>query len=125
MQKGIQKLTIGVVLSIAVVKTKVISCNSVNKSCLLQVVHTKAIVALTQFCDFYSVLTGSYNCLILYNGMFNHGLLDIFVYNVLFSAMKSWCNVPNNFGWFIYFARRKHNLRFIGLEGNTTKFEGK
>ena len=40
-------------LSIAVVQTKVISCNSANKSCLLQVVHTKAIAALTQFCDFY------------------------------------------------------------------------
>ena len=39
-------------LSIAVVQTKVISCNSANKSCLLQVVHTKAIAALTQFCDF-------------------------------------------------------------------------
>ena len=38
--------------SIAVVQTKVISCNSANKSCLLQVVHTKAIAALTQFCDF-------------------------------------------------------------------------
>ena len=40
-------------LSIAVVQTKVISCNSANKSCLLQVVHTKAIAALTQFCDFF------------------------------------------------------------------------
>ena len=36
----------------AVVQTKVISCNSANKSCLLQVVHTKAITALTQFYDF-------------------------------------------------------------------------
>ena len=41
--------------SIAVVQTKVISCNSANKSCLLQVVHTKAIAALTQFCDFYNI----------------------------------------------------------------------
>ena len=40
-------------LSIAVVQTKDISCNSANKSCLLQVVHTKAIAALTQFCDFF------------------------------------------------------------------------
>ena len=40
---------------IAVVQTKVISCNSANKSCLLQVVHTKAIAALTQFCDFLKV----------------------------------------------------------------------
>ena len=40
-------------LSIAVVQTKVISCYSSNKSCLLQVVHTKAIAALTQFCDFF------------------------------------------------------------------------
>ena len=39
--------------SIAVVQTKIISCNSTNKSCLLQVVHTKAIAALTQFCDFF------------------------------------------------------------------------
>ena len=31
---------------------KVIFCNSANESCLLQVVHTKAIAALTQFCDF-------------------------------------------------------------------------
>ena len=38
--------------SIVVMQTKVISCNSANKSCLLQVVHTKAIAALTQFCDF-------------------------------------------------------------------------
>ena len=56
MQKGIQNLTIGVELnlfSIAVVKTKVISSNSANKSCLLQVVHTKAIAALTQFLDYF------------------------------------------------------------------------
>ena len=39
--------------SIVVVQTKVISCNSANKSCLLQVVHPKDIAALTQFCDFY------------------------------------------------------------------------
>ena len=38
--------------SIAEVQTKVINCNSANKSCLLQVVHTKIIAALTQFCDF-------------------------------------------------------------------------
>ena len=37
---------------IALVQTKAISCNSANKSCLLQVVHPKAIAALTQFCDF-------------------------------------------------------------------------
>ena len=55
MQYGIQKITIEVVLKmflIAVVQTKLISCNSENKSLLLQVVHTKAITALTQFCDF-------------------------------------------------------------------------
>ena len=49
-------LRIGVVLkmmSIAVVQTKVISFNSVNKSCLLQALQTKAIAALTQFCDFF------------------------------------------------------------------------
>ena len=39
---------------IALVQTKAISCNSANKSCLLEVVHTKAIVALTQFCDFFT-----------------------------------------------------------------------
>ena len=33
---------------LAVVQTKVINFSSANKSCLLQVVHTKA---LTQFCD--------------------------------------------------------------------------
>jgi len=33
-------------------QTKVINCNSANKSFLLQVVHTKAIAALTQFSDF-------------------------------------------------------------------------
>ena len=38
--------------SIAEVKTKAINCSSANKSCLLQVVHTKAIADLTQFCDF-------------------------------------------------------------------------
>ena len=42
-------------LSIAIVQTKVINCNSANKSCLFQVVHTKAIAALTQFCDFSSL----------------------------------------------------------------------
>ena len=36
----------------AVVQTKVNSCNSAKK-CPLQVVHTKAIAALTQFCDFF------------------------------------------------------------------------
>ena len=43
--------------SIAVVQTKPISCNSANKSCLLQLVHTKAIAASTQFCDFYIVVS--------------------------------------------------------------------
>ena len=42
--------------SIAVVQTKVISCNCVNKSYLLQVVHTKAIAVLTQFCDFFKMV---------------------------------------------------------------------
>ena len=47
-------------------QTKVISCNSANKSCIFQVVHTKAIAALTQFCDFlkktcYSVTAWSHN----------------------------------------------------------------
>ena len=37
--------------ALAVVQTKVISCNGANKSCLLQVMQTKAIAALTQFCD--------------------------------------------------------------------------
>ena len=48
--------TIGVVLkmfSIAVVHTKAISFNSANKSCVLKVVLTKGITALTQFCDFF------------------------------------------------------------------------
>ena len=40
-------------LSNAVMQTKVINCNIANKSCLLQLVHTKAIAASTQFCDFY------------------------------------------------------------------------
>jgi len=31
----------------------VISSNSAKKSCLLQVVHKKAIAALTQLCDFF------------------------------------------------------------------------
>ena len=51
----IQKLTITVVhkmFPIAEVQTKAINCISANKSCHLQVVHTKAIAALTQFCDF-------------------------------------------------------------------------
>ena len=42
------------IFSIAEVQTLVICCNSANKSCLLQVVHTKAITALTQFCDFFN-----------------------------------------------------------------------
>ena len=40
--------------SVAEVQAKVFNCHSANKSCLLQVVHTKAIAALTQFCDFSS-----------------------------------------------------------------------
>ena len=39
-------------MSIAVVQTKVINCNGVSKSCLLQAMHTKAIAALIQFCNF-------------------------------------------------------------------------
>ena len=39
--------------SIAEVQTKVINWNGTNKSCLLQIVHTKAIAALAQFCDFF------------------------------------------------------------------------
>ena len=55
----IQKLTITVVhkmFSIAEVQTKVINSSSANKSCLLQVVHKKAIAALTQFCDFLNTV---------------------------------------------------------------------
>ena len=54
-----QKLTITVVhkmFSIAEVEIKFIDCNSENKSCLLQVVHTKAIAALTQFAIFTRVI---------------------------------------------------------------------
>ena len=43
--------------SIAEVQTKVTNCNSANKSCLLQVVHTKTIAALTQYCDFYNSIS--------------------------------------------------------------------
>ena len=39
--------------SIAEVQTKVINYNGTNKSCILQIVHTKAIAALTQFYDFF------------------------------------------------------------------------
>ena len=57
----IQKLTITVVLKMfsnAEGQAKVINCNSANKSCLLQDVHTKAIAASTHFCDFfYSTIT--------------------------------------------------------------------
>ena len=41
------------ILSNAVMQTKVINCNIANKSCFLQLVHTKAIAASTQFCDFF------------------------------------------------------------------------
>ena len=41
---------------IALVQTKAISCNSANKSFLMEVVHTKAISALTQFCDFFIII---------------------------------------------------------------------
>ena len=41
--------------SVAEVQTKVISSNSANKNYLLQVVQTKAIAALTQFCDFFQL----------------------------------------------------------------------
>ena len=40
-------------MSIAVVHAKVINCKSGSEICLLQIVHTKAIAALTQFCDFF------------------------------------------------------------------------
>ena len=40
----------------AFVQTKVISCNSANKNCLFQVMNTKAIAALMQFCDFYNII---------------------------------------------------------------------
>ena len=39
--------------SVAEVQTKVINCNSANKSYLLQAVHTKAIAALMQFCNIF------------------------------------------------------------------------
>ena len=39
--------------SIAEGQTKVINGKSENKSYLLQILHTKAIAALTQFCDFW------------------------------------------------------------------------
>ena len=45
------------IFSVAEGQTIVINCNSANKSCLLQVVHTKAIAALTQFCDFFTLFT--------------------------------------------------------------------
>lgn len=38
--------------SIAILQTKVDNCNNANKSCHLQLLHAKAIAALTQFCDF-------------------------------------------------------------------------
>ena len=44
-----------IMFSIAVVQTKIISCNSANTSCLLQVVHTKAFATVMQFCDFYPI----------------------------------------------------------------------
>ena len=40
-------------LSNAVVQTKVVNCNSANKSCLFHRLHTKAITASTQFCDYF------------------------------------------------------------------------
>ena len=59
LQQFIQKLTIAVVhkkVVIAVLQTKVINCNSANKSCLFQGMHTKGIVALTQFCHFLDLV---------------------------------------------------------------------
>ena len=44
--------------SIAIVQTKVVYCNNADKSCNLQFLHTKAIAALTQFCDFSVFLGG-------------------------------------------------------------------
>ena len=40
-------------LPIATVQTKVVNCNNAYKSCHLLCLHTKAIAALTQFCDFF------------------------------------------------------------------------
>ena len=37
-------------------QTKDINCNIANKSCLLQLLHTKAIAASTQSCDFFLCL---------------------------------------------------------------------
>ena len=47
------------IFSVAEGQTIDINCNSANKSCLLQVVHIKAIAALTQFCDFYQAFNSS------------------------------------------------------------------
>ena len=47
---------------IAVMQTKVINCNSSNKGCLFQVMHTKAVAALTKFCDFSHITIFSNNC---------------------------------------------------------------
>ena len=44
------------IFSIAEAQTIGIFCNSRNKGCRLQVVQTKAIAALTQFCDFLGLL---------------------------------------------------------------------
>ena len=60
-------------------QTKVIFCNSANKSCLLQVVHTKAIAALTQFCDFFYLLSVFCNLLFFVIWCFSFHLLFDFV----------------------------------------------
>ena len=82
-----KKLTIRVVLkmfSIAVVQTKVISCNSENKSYLLQFVHTKAIAALMQFCDSFNCIVKIQSIALIQNsGFYCYGFVNLAILGLL------------------------------------------
>ena len=61
-------------LLIEVVQTKAIKCSSADKSCLLQVLHTKTIAALTQICDFLTSITSLYPLLACSHASYPGGL---------------------------------------------------
>ena len=72
---------------------KVVNCKSANKSwqcqnayksCLLQLLHTKTMTALTQFCDFF---------------LLKHHHIWMLLHYFLFSNCNSSLNVHGNFYW--------------------------
>ena len=96
-------------------QTKDISCNSANKSCLLQVVQTKAIAALSQFCDFFQYEKYTWNewlfakaniqvinCNIVYKNL--HSVLR----NLYNSTYKKSVNCNSALQWMSFTIVKKH-----------------